>query len=504
MLRNSVYCQRLRNFHINLLCFALSYRKFSEKRKKSRDTPSHKIRSLKSMKKVKMNRRQFLATGVATMATPYLISSHVFGANEQVNVGMIGLGPRCSGLYMATIPQVNGINIAAVCDIFQPRVDALLSQSNNVSNPKGYDDFRKMIETENLDGVMVETTTHARAWIACIAMQMGMHAYIEKPMCLTISEGRAMVNTARHYKRVTQVGTQQRSIALNNWASDLVLNGAIGKVKVVEAPNFVGPDIWKPLPGEPMPEGGKEGWWDIWTNQAELRPYHPQIHYGWSRWWDYDAGGLCFGVSGWGTHSYDQVNRALGTSETGPIAIILEEPSVIEDSGKFPNRKIEDDETGSPYYGMAKVTGPRGRVKMLFANGTELRLHLDGDKGPGLGAIFIGENGKIEINRDKVSANPKELLERDDNPGHLTRDETAAHIENWVQCIRSGEKCNADIEYGQRGSTLCDLVNIVRKVGKVGETLRWDPEKERFTNCDEANAFLSRPRRQGYELPELT
>ncbi len=91
---------------------------------------------------------------------------------------------------------------------------------------------------------MVETTTHARAWITVIAMQMGMDVYIEKPMCLTIAEGRYMVNAARKYKRVTQVGTQQRSMPINNWASDLVKNGALGKIKEVIAPNFVGPERW--------------------------------------------------------------------------------------------------------------------------------------------------------------------------------------------------------------------------------------------------------------------
>lgn len=456
---------------------------------------------------IKMNRRHFLTATGTIIASPYLIPSAILakpgetlGANDRVNVGLIGLGGRCNWLYNATFPQVQGANFVAVCDIFQPRVNEFLAKENKLGEMRGYDDFRKMIETEKLDGVMVETTTHARAWIVVQAMAMGMNAYIEKPMCLTIEEGRTMVKAARHFKRVTQVGTQQRSIPLNNWASDLVQNGAIGKIKYVLAPNFVGPDIWEDQPGQPLPEGGNDVWWDIWTNQAPYRPYHPQLHYGWSRWRDYDAGGLCFGVSGWGTHSYDQVNRALGTNETGPIALILEEPSTIQESGKYPNRKVEDDETGSPYYGMAKVTGPRGKVKMLFANGTELRLHLDGDKGPGLGAIFVGEKGKIEINRDKIAANPKEILNRDDNPGSNPRDESADHVENWLHCIRTGEKCVADIEYGQRSSTLCELVNIVRSVGKVGETLRWDPETERFTNCDEGNALLSRPRREGYEL----
>jgi hypothetical protein len=121
-----------------------------------------------------------------------------------------------------------------------------------------------------------------------------------------------------------------------------------------------------------------------------------------------------------------------------------------------------------------------------------------------LGAIFVGEKGKIEINRDKIAANPKELIQSPANPGPNQKDETQYHVENWIDCIKTRERCNADIEYGQRSSTLCYLVNIVRDVGRVGETLNWDPDAERFTNCDEANKLLARPRRKGWELPKLT
>ena len=140
---------------------------------------------------------------------------------------------------------------------------------------------------------------------------------------------------------------------------------------------------------------------------------------------------------------------------------------------------------------------------MKFAGGTELKLHLDGDRGPGVGAIFVGEQGKLEINRNKIASNPKEIARRKDNPGPNRRPETAYHFENWIHCIKSRQPCNADIEIGQRATTLCYLVNIAREVGRVGEALRWDPAAERFTNCDQANALLDRPRRKGYELPSI-
>ena len=456
------------------------------------------------MTTLRLTRRDVLKSAVAS--APLLISASALGlegpgANEKVKVGLIGLGGRCRGVSQTCL-GVSEMHVAAVCDAFQPRVDSFLESVGKDQNWKGYTCFRKMIEEEKLDGVMVETTTHARAWVTCHAMAAGMDAYIEKPMSLTIAEGRDMVNIARKYKRVTQVGTQQRSIPLNNWASDLVKNGAIGKIKTVLAPNFVGPVHWTPEPAQEMPKGGSDDWWDIWTNQAEMRPYHANLHRGWSRWWAYDGGGRCFGVTGWGAHSYDQIQRGLGTSETGPVEMVLEEAPQDMDCGKFDPRKPTDDETGAQYYRMTRnVIGPRAKVRMKYANGTELRLHLDGDRGPGLGCIFVGEKGKIEINRDKIAANPKELTQSPDNPGHLKVPETQPHIENWVKCIKTRETCAADIEYGQRSSTLCYLVNIVRDVGRVGETLKWDPQAERFTNCDDGNKMLTRPRRKGYELP---
>ncbi len=459
------------------------------------------------MSRTRWTRREVLKTGAAAaIAAPYFVPSRAFGANERVNVGIIGLGGRARTI-VESCNLIPDMNVVAVCDCFKPDMDTFVRVLGKDQNWSTYEDFRDMIEKENLDGVMVETTTHARAWIVIQAMQAGMDAYIEKPMCLSIREGRHMVNAARKYSRVTQVGTQQRSMPINNWASDLVKNGAIGRIKTVLAPNFVGPVHWPGGDAEPMPEGGSPGWWDVWTNQSQLRPYRHELHHGWEKWWAYDGGGLCYGVTGWGTHSYDQIQRALGTDETGPVEMVLEEPVRDQPCGKF-ETVSEVDQTRLEYLiQLAKpVAGPRAKIRMWYADGTELRLHLDGNWGPGLGAIFIGEDGKLEINRDKIAANPKQLLDDPANPGSITKPETQYHIEDWVRCIKTRERCHADIEYGLRSTTLCYLANIVREVGRVGERLSWDPQTERFTNCDEANesSYVTRPRRAGYELPELT
>jgi len=451
------------------------------------------------------SRRDFLKTSAA-IAAPLVIPASVALANEDspsntAILGLIGCGGRSRAVTNGA-KAAGGCKTVAVCDCFEP---AARGASNNGALAV-YTDFRKMIEQEKLDGVMVETTTHARAWIVIQALAMGVDTYIEKPMCLTIDEGRAMVNAARKFKRVATVGTQQRSIPLNNWACDLIQQGAIGKVRVVLAPNFIGPGIWKDQPGQPMPPGGSENWWDIWTNQAPMRPYHGELFHRWNRYAAYDAGGPCFGVTGWGTHSYDQIQRGLGTSGTCPTTIMLEEPVSIQETGKFEQREVSDEETGARYYRLARQTGPRAKVRMWYADGTELRLHLDGDRGPGLGCIFVGEKGKIEVNRDKITANPQEILQRPDRPKSLGEQgiaETTPHVANWIECIKSRETPNADIDFAHHSTVLCNLVNIVREVGQVGVKLQWDPETEQFTNCDEANKnwWMTRQRRKGYEIP---
>jgi len=445
----------------------------------------------------KLTRREALKAGGAALAIPYIITSNALaqedqpGANERVNIGVIGLGGRARWMMPTAILPAKDLEAVAVCDAFGPKRDSFVNDLGADRDWAAYENILEMFEKENLDGVMVETTTHARAWVTILAMQAGLDVYIEKPMCLTIAEGRYMAEAARKYDRVTQVGTQQRSMPINNWASDLVKNGDLGEIKEVLAPDFTGPVQWEDQPGQPLPEGAGDTFWDVWTNQAVLRPYHPSLQNGWYNYWDYDGGGNSWGVTGWGTHSYDQIQRGLGTDDTGPVEIVLEEPLEV--------RSIwtDSDDMG--------LGGPRAKVTMRYESGVEVRMHRDRRDNTlhGLGATFVCEAGEIEIERNWLASDPAEIVEAPDNPGPNQRDESVYHVENWIECIKTRERCTADIEYSQRAHTLCYLVNIARDVGRVGEVLKWDPEAERFSNCDEGNEMLSRPRREGYELPAI-
>jgi predicted dehydrogenase len=276
-----------------------------------------------------------------------------------------------------------------------------------------------------------------------------------------------LIRAAGQYRRILQVGTQQRSMPINVFASRLVREGAIGRIHTVMTCNFIAPAPWIAQPGQTMPAGLD---WDQWCNQTELRPYHPDLQFKWATWRDYDGGGQSWGVTGWGAHALDQVQCALGTDDTTPVEVWPEEP------------------------------GPTGRVTMKYANGTLLKLHNPKRDLADLGAIFIGDKGRIEIMRGSFTADPPELLKgAPDKIVPTAPGETKPHLDNFFDCVRSRRKPNADVATAHRSTTVCHLINMCRELGR---RLHWDPRAERFRGDDEANGLLSRPRRPGYEFPK--
>ncbi len=427
----------------------------------------------------KTTRRDFLKTGAA-VAGPCIIPAFVLaapgrpGANDRIQVGLIGPGYRSRDLLKESPGDLQLVAIAD-CDLnrIEEREKWLTDNPVKIATGKRahYQNYRQMLDTEKLDGVIVATTVHARVLICLHAMQAGLDVYAEKPLTLTVEEGQYLMRAERKYGTVFQTGTQQRSIPINNFGSDLVKNGAIGKVHTVICPSFIGPEIRKSTAGQPTPQGMN---WDMWCNQTPLVPFSPNLHPGlgkWGRWRAYDGGGLGWGVTGWGAHAFDQVQRALGTDDTDPVEIWLDEaPSIT------------------------------AKCSLRYANGTVLKLALPKGKGPGLGAIFVGDKGKIEINRNRVASNPPELVA--DAPAPDDRSVVASvaqrHIQNWVDCMRTRQKPAASAEIGHRSTVICHQINICRELGR---RLKWDPVKEVFLGDDEANALRSRTRRAGYEWP---
>ena len=456
------------------------------------------------MADTRTSRRGFLkaaATTAAVLSAPQVIPATVFGkpgkpgANDRIYVGLIGPGGRSHDLTRESPKDLKLVAVAD-CDLRAiPRYLAAVGKSENTiisEKCATYQDYRQMLSKEKLDGVFVATPTHVRV-LACLhAMQAGLDVYAEKPLTLTIEEGQYLVRAEKKYKTIFQVGTQQRSIAINNYGSDLIRNGAIGKVLTVRCPNFRGPAYRPKFPAEPTPV---EMNWDLWCAQTELIPFSSELHPGldhWARFREY-CGWL---VTGW-VHAFDQIQRALGTDDTGPVEIWPEGP---EESGA--NTK------DSTRYADAMAIRPewnRGlndKVAMRFAGGTILKMDIPHDKGPQMGGVFVGEKGKIEINRNKLASNPPELIK--DAPPPADKSEYASvsheHIGNWVHCMRTREKTVASAAVGHRSTTLCHLINICRELNRK---LQWDPVKEEFVGDEEANKLRTRPRRKGYELPEV-
>jgi len=412
-----------------------------------------------------VNRRTFLRNSLTTAAAfPYVARHTVLGANDRIQVGIIGLGGRARWLIQHE--DFGEGRIVAVADCFRPRLDEAAKVHPDGATWAKYPDYRRMFEKEKLDAVFVETTTHARVLICMQALAAGLDVYGEKPITLTVEEGRRLTRAVRYHKRVFQTGTQQRSMPINIYASRLVKEGKIGRIEKVVVCNFLPPKRWTPQPEQPVPDGLD---WDQWCNQTQLRPYHPRLQFGWSSWWDYDGGGESWGVTGWGTHSLDQVQAALGADHTGPVEIWPEEP------------------------------GPLARVSMRYASGAVVKLEEPKKENHDqLGAIFHGTKGRIQILRGDFVADPPELKAGAPDVTKEGPGEDSFHLRNFFECMRSRRQPNADVEIGHRSTTVCHLVNICRDLGR---RLRWDPEAERFLDDTEADRLLSRPRRKGFELP---
>jgi len=412
-----------------------------------------------------MNRREFLQSAVVT-AFPYVAASTVLGANDRLNVGFVGLGGRATWLMQHEDFSPN--RIRAIADCWTPRLEAATKLHPDGASWARYPDYRRMFEKEKLDAVFVETTTHARVLIMMHALEAGLDVYGEKPLTLTVEEGRTLIKAVRYHKRVLQTGTQQRSMPMNIYASRLVAGGKIGKVRKVVVCNFLAPQKWVPQPEQPMPEGLD---WEQWCNQTELRPYHQKLHRNWALWTDYDGGGQSWGVTGLGAHALDQVQAALGASHTGPVEIIPEGP------------------------------GEKAVVTLRYANGADVVLEQEIIKDhQQLGAIFLGSKSKLQIVRGDFIPEDESLKKGAPDVTKEGPGEDIFHLNNFWECIKSRKKPNADVEIGHRSSTVCHLVNICRELGRK---LRWDPKAERFVDDDEANRMLSRPRRKGFELPEV-
>ena len=430
-----------------------------------------------------VSRRRFLQTGAlagaAAVAAPYVIQSSLkaaTGANDRIGLAGIGVGRR-GGSVINAFQHFDDAEVVAVADVDEDRAKKVASWVDG----DAYTDYRRVLERDDVDAIVTATPDHWRALVCIHAAQAGKDIYGEKPMTLTVSEGRKMVEAVRKYDIVFQTGSQQRSNPTNRRGCELIRNGRIGKVKKVIAHNYPSPWICG-LQGQAIPDRID---WEKWCGPAEVVPYHkdletPRANPGWLSFRQFAGGEM----TGWGAHGFDQVQWALDMDESGPVEIWTEgepfDPPVYN--------KPESRDRGNKMCSQPKVY-------MRYPGDIVMEL---GD-GPRGGATFIGEKGTITIGRGSLKSDPKELAEEPLKDKDVSLYKSDNHGKNWLTCIKERKRPVADVETGHRSATVCHLGNIARWVGR---RLEWDPEAEEFVGDSEANYMLDRPRRKPYQLPD--
>jgi predicted dehydrogenase len=388
------------------------------------------------------------------------------GPNDQIVMAAIGVGGQGTGIMKWAIKKP-GVKVVAVCDL---DTDHRKKAAKEVgSDCHEYKDFRELLAKEDLDAVTIGTVDHWHALTSIAAMKAGCDVYCEKPLSLTIEEGKAMVKAARKYDRVFQTGSQQRSDKRYRLACELVRNGRLGQVHTAEARIGDNP-TGGPFKTSPVPEGLD---WDFWKGPTADVPYiKERCHYEFRWWYEYSGGKL----TDWGAHHNDIAQWALGMDGSGPVSVTA--------SGKKPSDK-PDCYNWHPHFA----------VTYKYANGTHLITSSDGENGN----RFVGDNGWIFVNRERIEASDKWLLDEPLHGEAVRLYVSNDHMGNFIDGIRTRKRPICDVEVGYRSVTVCHLGAIALR---LGIPLDWDPKAERFVGprADKGNAMISREMRSPWRL----
>lgn len=401
------------------------------------------------------------AIAASSLLPQAIYAATLASANDKLRIGLIGAGNRAKWLTRALSRESQRAELVAVCDCYLPQIDALAADNNNdlkASAWKRYQNYEQMFEQEELNAVMIATPDHVRVRAAIIACSKGLDVYAEKPLSFSIPEGRALVEAVRKHKRVLQVGTQQRSTANNQYSCEFVRNGGLGKVHTILVKNYSGSRGATGLGKQSIPKGMD---WNRFCDQAPLLDYHEQLHRRWRNFDSFTGGPICDR----GAHALDMVHLAMGWENVAPTRI---EPTTE-----------------------AKDARERG-VRLHYPGGTLVRL--ESDNGPAFGGIFIGEKGKMEINRGRFACNPTALL------APFVGEESENHVGNWLDCIESRQEPNAPVEVGHLITSVAHLINICRTVGRP---IEWDAANEQIEGDEEANGLLTKECRADFALPTI-
>ncbi len=452
------------------------------------------------------DRRRFLGRvsrlAAAGVALPHLVLSSSAGAasaNDKLGVGCIGVGGR--GTYVGNLACRHGNKIASA-DVDRHRAERFAANSACVP----YTDYRKLLDRDDIDVVTIGTPDHWHTRVAIDAMEAGKDVYCEKPLTLTIAEGKKLCEVVRDTKRILQVGTQQRSSAQFLMAVAIAQSGRLGK-KIKATCGIGGGPGSGVFPAADPPEHLD---WNTWLGQCPVVPYTPERCHGSFRWWlEYSGGKL----TDWGAHHLDIAQWALGYDHSGPVA--------AEGRGQFPN--FPDDVDPVDFFaGRAKLpngfnTATTFEATLTFANGSSI-VAIPGENG----ILLEGELGRIHVNRGRITGKPIEDLtaaDRNHFANEVVRlykgrpidpDSTATagtnsgidqatpdQMANFVASVRDRQEPIADVFTHHRSVSSCHLCNIAMLLRRK---LRWDPDREDFVSDQQASALVSRPQREPFTI----
>lgn len=430
----------------------------------------------------KISRRSFIKTSATALSVPYILPSSVFGRggrpapSDRLTMGLIGLGSM--GMrHVKGFLQEDDCQIIGVCDVDTSRLNAGVREVNRHYGNKDcklYNDFRDMICRDEIDTLCISVPDHWHSIPAIEGIRVGKDIYGEKPLALTISEGKAMVEAVHRYNCVWQTGSWQRSTAHFRFGCELVRNRRIGKLLKVEVgigggfnPGGGKPTVnqIEPQPMMPVPEGFD---YKMWLGPAPWAPYtEKRCH--WNFRWNLDySGGQ---VTDWGAHHIDIAHWGMDCDETGPVKVF--------GIGIFPKDGLWNAAVDYDF-------------QCIYDNG--LTLYVGSNNHYPQGVRFIGDEGWVHITRGGLDANPKRLLKEKIGPDevHLAMpsgDHRQGHRRDFLDCVKTRSKTIAPVEVGHRSATVTHLGNIALLLGRE---IRWDPKGEQMINDSEASRMLSR------------
>jgi predicted dehydrogenase len=443
-----------------------------------------------------MDRRRFLTTtgksalGMAVGSAVLRPGTRAVAANEKIIVG--AMSARGRGLFVTQqLAKRKDVEIAYLCDVdsrlFPEAVKSIAEAQGK--EPKTVTDFRKILDDKNVDVLMNGTPDHWHALPSIMACQAGKDVYVEKPLCQNMYEGRKMIEAARKYNRLIQMGNQSRSAPYVREGIEYIHSGKLGDVHLLRVLNMKERPSIGHTQDEPTPEGVD---YDMWLGPAPKRPFNPnRFHYNWHWFWDYSGGDIVND----GVHQLDIARWVIG--QDFPRSVTCSGLKTVEDDQETPDTQVVqyafdglmmDFELTlwTPYM---KKTSDQERNSDVFPNWmfNSTRIEVFGTKG----LMMFGRQGDGWQVFDSSWKPIAGLKGRDPLPNHL---------DNFLECVKSRKLPNSDVEQGHRSTALAHLANISYRLG--GRRLEFDGKTEQFVNDAEANRYLKRTGRAPWIIPE--